>query len=210
LIGKTSTGIVNAVVRRGKARFGFINIGNDEKANDVARIYFSYENVPDEVILRRGYPVEFLAKHDDKGRVNAVDVKLTEGGKSVAVEREALVAQKRAERIAAGGTAAPAVGEARERKPRAPRPPRKPLEDRLVTLRVTCAGHNDAKQIEVNLAHSVGKLKAVASTAFEAPLTYNVYHVTAENPEGLFLTRSILNKLTASDTIHLGEPKEKA
>jgi hypothetical protein len=224
LMDKTSTGIVNATVRRGRVKFGFINLGNDEKANDVPRIYFSFENVPDtDVILRRGYPVTFTAKTDDKGRTHAVDVKLTEAGKPIAAEREAYVAQKKADRAAANAAAAAAAAakpkaakapkearaprEKRETAPRAPRPPR---EDRPMTIKVTCEGHKEAKNVEVNLAQSVGRLKAVAMAAFEGcPATYNVYHIGPDGSE-VYLTRSLLNKLTSNDTVHLGEPKEKA
>jgi len=217
LIGKNCTGIVNAVVRRGRIRFGFINLGNDEKANDVPRIYFGFEGIPEDVHFRRGYPVEFVAKLDDKGRTNAVDVKLTEGGKSVAEEREKVIAEKRADRAAAFAAAAAAGHpiEERKRKPRpakgkGPRGPRPPREDRPLTIKVTCAGHTEAKMLEINLSHSVGKLKNIACTAFDAPMTYNVYHVTAENADGVYLTKSILNKFTANDAVHLAEAKEKA
>jgi len=240
LIGKVSTGVVNSVVRRGKFKFGFINLGTtDEDATDVPRVYFTMEDATgNEFILRRGYPVEFTAKHDEKGRVNAADIKLTD--RDVAVERESLVAQKkaeRAERYAANPELEKADREAREkryrdrrqqrggrgsgarpareirepREARPPREPREPREDRLVTIRVTCAGQNESKKLEINLNHSVGRLKAVCLTAFEgAPGTLLLYHVSPENPEGTFLTRSILNKLTESDTIHLGESREKA
>jgi len=170
-------------------------------------VYFNFENQADPtVFIRRGYPVEFTTKLDDKQRTSAFDVKLTEAGKVMAVEREASIAQKKAERIASG------EADKGEKKPRAarerkPRPPREPVEDRFVTLKVTCAGFSETKNIEFNLAQSVGKLKNVALTAFGAPVTLNVFHVTSANPAGEYLTKAILNTLTANDTIHLGEPK---
>jgi len=205
LIDKSTTGVVTAIIRRGRLKFGFINLGNDEKANDVARVYFTFENVADaDVILRRGYPVEFVTKLDDKQRTSAYDIKLTEAGKGVAAQREIELTQKRAERAAADPTLAA------EQATRAPRAPRVFREDRIVSLRVTADGHADAKTLDLNLTHSVGKLKNTIATAFDAPITLNIYHVTAENPEGVFLTRTILNNLVAGDSIHLGEPREKA
>jgi len=207
LIGKVSVGIVSTVVIRGRLKYGFISLGTEEKETD-PRVYFNFENQADPtVFIRRGYPVEFVTKLDDKQRTSAVDVKLTEAGKTVAAEREASIAEKKAERAATEGT------EQRERKPRAgrerkPRPPREPVEDRFVTLKVTCDGHTESKNIEFNLALSVGKLKNVALTAFDAPVSLNIFHVTAAHPEGEYLTRTIMNQLTTNDTIHLGEPKK--
>jgi len=206
LIGKVSHGIVSTVVIRGRLKYGFISLGDEEK-EDAPRVYFNFENQADpSVFIRRGYPVEFTTKLDEKDRTSAFDVKLTEAGKAISVEREAAIAQKKAERIAAG------EAEKGEKKPRAPRerkprPTRDPVEDRFVTLKVTASGHTESKNIEFNLAQSVGKLKNVALTAFGVPVTYNVFHVTAANPEGEYLTKAILNTLTANDTIHLGEPK---
>lgn len=213
LIGKVSHGIVSTVVIRGRLKYGFISVGAEEK-EDNPRVYFNTENQADTTIfIRRGYPVEFLTKLDEKQRVAAYDVKLTEAGKAVAAEREASIAQRKAERAAEGAAekkprAPREPKEPKEPRERKPRPPREPVEDRFVTLKVTCAGHSESKNIEFNLAQSVGKLKNVALTAFGAPVTHNVFHVTAANPEGEYLTRAIMNTLTTNDTIHLGEPKK--
>ena len=210
LIGKVSHGIVSTVVIRGRLKYGFIALGAEDK-EDAPRVYFNFENQADPtVFIRRGYPVEFNTKLDEKQRTSAFDVKLTEAGKTLAVEREASIAQKKAEKAAAA--AAAGSTEKAEKKPRAPRerkprPPREPVEDRFVTLKVTCAGHAESKNIEFNLDLSIGKLKNVALTAFDAPVSYNVFHVTSAKPEGEYLTRAIMNTLTSNDTIHLGEPK---
>jgi hypothetical protein len=210
LIGKVVNGIVSTVVIRGRIKYGFIALGNEDNESD-PRVYFNFENQADpSVFIRRGYPVEFVCKLDEQQRTSAFDVKLTEAGKVMAVEREAAIAQKKAERAAAGpapeAERQPRTAAApRERKPR---PPREPREDRFVTLKVTCQGHAETKNIEFNLAQSVGKLKNVASTAFDAPVTMNVFHVTASNPEGEYLTKEIMNKMTDNDAIHLGDPKK--
>jgi hypothetical protein len=194
LVGKSAVGYVTDIVRRGRFRFGFINIGAEEKpVGEVPRIYFNFESLAEsEPYLRRGYLVEFTVQNDEQGRPFASGVKLTEKGKELAKEREAKIAEQRAER-----------GEAPKRAPRERRPP---MEDRNVVLKVTCQGKSEEKSIEFNVAQSVGKLKNVACTAFEAPITYNVFHVTKENPKGEFLTKSVLSKMNDGDAIHLAEP----
>lgn len=204
MIGQRKIGIVSVVVRRGKMKFGFISIGDDLKDEDKnPRIYFSFENLANAGdILRRSYIVEFMISKDDKDRAYASDISLTEEGKAIAVEREKVIAQKNAER---------AEDEARNgpRKERAPRE-RKPREEKLVTLTVSCEGMSEEKSLEFNVAQSVGRLKNIATTAFDAPVHYNVFHVSAENPEGLFLTKAIMAALNPGDKIHLRAPKEEA
>lgn len=213
MIGRNANGLVSTVVRRGRLRFGFISLGLEEKPDEESvRIYFSFDNLTEpDVILRRGYPVEFSVLSDDKGRAFASGVKLTAAGKTVAANREVEIAASKAERAAANASLPPREPrEKKERAPReekAPREPRvraprerKPVEPRLVVLKVTCQGSSDAKFIEFDLAQSIGKLKNVATTAFEAPVTYNVFH------NNVFLSRAITAELKANDTIHLGEP----
>ena len=206
LVGKKTNGLVAAIVRRGRLKFGFINLGLEEKAEgEATRIYFSFANLTEEdLFLRRGYPVEFVVLSDEKGRPYASDIKLTENGKVVAAEREAAITQQRLERGAEEHSAPK-----RERAPRERRE-RKPVEPRLLVLRVTCEGKSETKAIEFDVAQSVGKLKNVACTEFEAPVHYNVFHVSKEAPAGVFLTKAILVTLSANDTLHLAVPKDVA
>jgi len=204
MIGKHCVGIITAIIRRGRVKFGFIHIG-DEKTptTEAPRIYFSFQYLKDtSLILRKGYNVQFTVKKDEKDRPHAADIELTEAGKIGAAEREASIAQKRSEREASGESAEHAD---RERRPRRPR---KVLEEKNVVLKVTCDGVTGSKDITFDLNQSIGKLKNTASTAFEAPVTHNVYHVTKENPKGEFLTKAILSGLVAGDHVHLGEPRE--
>jgi len=197
MVGKSSVGWVTDIIRRGRLKFGFINVGPDEKpVGEVPRIYFSFENLAEtDSFLRRGYPVEFTIQNDEKARPYAANVKLTAKGRELAAEKEAAIAKQKAER-----------GDAPRRAPRE----RKPMEERLVVLKVTCEGKAEEKSIEFNVAQSVGKLKNVACTAFEAPITYNVFHVSAENPKGEYLTKSVLSKMNSGDAIRLAEPTEEA
>jgi len=197
MVGKAAVGFVTDIIRRGRLKFGFINVGAEEKpVGEVPRIYFSFENLAEpDSFLRRGYPVEFTIQNDEKARPFAAGVKLTAKGKELAAEKEAAIAQQKAER-----------GDAPRRAPRE----RKPQEERLVTLKVTCEGKAEEKSIEFNVAQSVGKLKNVACTAFEAPITYNVFHVTKENRNGEYLTKSVLSKMNDGDAIRLAEPTEEA
>jgi len=202
LIGKKSVGLVAAIVRRGRLKFGFINLGLEEKPEtETARIYFSFDHLSDaDLFLRRGYPVEFVSLADEKGRPYANEIKLTENGKQVAAEREATISQQRLERSAEESSAPK-----RERAPRERRE-RKAVEPRPLSLTVTCDGKSGSKIIEFDVAQSVGKLKNVACTEFEAPIHYNVFHVAKEGQ--VFLTKAILVTLSARDTIHLAEPKD--
>jgi len=199
LIGKTSKGVVTAIIRRGRLKFGFIHIG-DETKPETPRIYFSFLHLKDsDTIFRKGYAVQFRCDQDDKGRAYAADIELTEEGKVGAAAREAVIAARRSEGKPEG------AGAETEKRPRRPR---KPVEEKKVTLKVTCDGKSGEKNIEIDLNQSVGKLKNITTTEFEAPVHYNVFHVTKANPAGEFLTKAILNTLNAGDHIHLGEPKE--
>jgi hypothetical protein len=47
--------------------------------------------------------------------------------------------------------------------------------------------------------YSIGKLKHAATVEFGAPIDLNVYcQVSPENPEGVLLTRAILNTMSVS------------
>jgi len=207
LVGKRTVGLVSAIVRRGRLKFGFISLGTEEIAeNESVKIYFSFESLSDpNLFLRRGYPVEFTVNLDEKGRSFASDIMLTAAGVTVAAEREAAIAQRKLER----GAEEKFDGPKKERAPREPRE-RKPLEEKPVVLKVTCEGKSEVKFIEFNMAQSVGKLKNIATTHFDAPVHYNVFHLSPAAPQGVFLTKSILVKLNTNDAIHLAEPKDVA
>jgi hypothetical protein len=199
LMGKKCSGRVSAIVKKGRLRFGFIHIGPIDAAPEtLPRIYF---NLDDNQEIRTKYLVEFVVAADEKGRAYASQLALTPEGKVLAAEREAaLAARKAAEKPAAADGA---------EKQKSERPPREKrvVEERNIFLRVTCHGNAEEKRIEFNAAQSVGKLKNVATTAFDAPITLNVYHISAEEPAGVFLTKAILSTLKNDDKIHLGEPR---
>mmetsp|Transcript_35433 Transcript_35433/g.97833 ORF Transcript_35433/g.97833 Transcript_35433/m.97833 type:complete len:245 (-) Transcript_35433:129-863(-) len=196
-INTSATGMIHSIIVKGRGRFGFILIGETSDVNAIVpRVYFSLSKVKDPaVILRRGYPVSFNIKSDEEGRSFAEDVALTEEGKSVAAEREAKIAARRAEDEANG-------------KP--PRRERKPREPRMVKIKVVCEGKSGEKEIEMNLNQSVGRIKGIASEAFEADADFNVYHVTDAAPKGEFLTRAIMATLTDGAKILLAPKREEA
>jgi len=200
-IGQTKTGVVSVIVRKGRVRFGFIHLCPGPEIDEAApRIYFSFNDLADsDVTVRRGYIVTLKCSKDEQDRAYATEISLTEEGKTIAAEREAEIAKRKVETGAEGG----------EKPKKAPRE-RKAVEDKFVNLRVTCEGKEEEKVLSINAAQSVGKLKNVATTAFEAPVEYNVFHVTAENPEGVFLTKAILLTLVENDKLHLAAPKEEA
>jgi len=197
-------GIISAVVRKGRLRFGFIHIGEIElPEEDKPRIYFNFEEFVDKTVIpRRGYIVEFTCKADDKGRPYASEVSLTEEGKVYAAEREAAIAAKKAERVVEGeGNTRPASTSApRERRPREKRI----VEGKKITLLVGLVGGKERKEIVVDLSQSIGRLKTNAAALFEAPNHFNVFH------NDTFLTKAILIGLNDRDLILIGEPRETA
>lgn len=203
MIGQKVTGRVTVIIKKGRFKFGFIHIGPTETAEEeLPRIYFSFEEVQGEVAIRNKYQVEFTCRKDEQDRAYAAGVVLTPAGQAMAVEREALLAASQAAREAKQA-GAPA------KKERAPRE-RKPREERNVMLRVTCEGSTRGEQrLEVNVAGSVGKLKNIATTAFDAPLTHNVFLLTEAEPKGVFLTRTLLAGLETDARVHLGAPTDE-
>lgn len=213
LIGKTIIGTVDTVIRRGKFNFGFITPGTEAKVDEkTPRIYFNPSLVGEEsLVLRRGYTVEFTVELDEEKRSVAKNIKLTAEGAKAKEEREAEIAQKRAERQQQkekeGGEQ---EGEKKDDANRRQRRPRKRVEGRKVTLKVKVEGNAEEKTVEIGVNQSIGKLKSLAVTATGASTDCSVYHVSAENPTGEFLTKAILNKLNDNDTILLGAKRETA
>lgn len=98
---------------------------------------------------------------------------------------------------AASTEAAPA-GEKKERPAR-----------RTATFEIVVEG-DEAKTGTLNFAinQSIGRLKALATKAVEAPADLSVYLVTPENPAGVFLTRAVLNTVTESGKLLLAAKRE--
>mmetsp|Transcript_13840 Transcript_13840/g.18922 ORF Transcript_13840/g.18922 Transcript_13840/m.18922 type:complete len:288 (+) Transcript_13840:937-1800(+) len=207
-IGTKVNGIISAVVRKGRLRFGFIHIGEIElPEEEKPRIYFNFEEFVDKTVTpRRGYLVEFTCKADEKGRPYASEVSLTEEGKVYAAEREAAIAAKKAEKMAEGEGNAAAPRPASTSAPRERKNPREKriVEGKKITLLVGLEGGSESKEIVVDLSQSIGRLKTNAAALFDAPNHFNVFH------NGIFLTKAILIGLSDRDLIQIGEPRETA
>jgi hypothetical protein len=199
-IGQTKEGVVSAIIRKNRVKFGFIHLCSGPEIDESApRIYFSFNDLTDSAItIRRGYVVTLKCSQDEQDRAFATEITLTEEGKKIAEEREAEIDRKKTEQAAEEGSDRP-----RERK--APRE-RKPVEEKPVTLRVSCEGMTEVKTILFNAAQSVGKLKNIATTAFEAPVEFNVFRSTSADLKAEFLTKAILLTLVDNDAIHLAAP----
>jgi hypothetical protein len=202
-IGKTLTGTVVSVIRRGKFNFGFISLSTADDFFDhkYPRVYFNPSHVGTEgLFLRTGYQVQFTATNDEEGRSVATSINLTEQGTKTKAEREESIAKKRAERQQAEEN-----GEATEERPKRrtqQRRPRPVVDGKKVTLKVTCEGHQDTKSVEADLGHSIGELRTNASALFNAPSNYGIY------TGGNFLSKVAYNGLNDNDTIHLAPRKE--
>jgi len=209
LIGKPTEGTVVSVIRKGKYNFGFISLttGNDFDDKTLPRIYFNPSCLVDSTVyLRRGYTVKFICGNDDEGRSVAKEIELTEEGKKVQVEREAIIAQKRSEKQLQQDqqpekdTAATTSNKRRDT--------RKAKDYKTVSLKIQKEGSDIEKTIEFSLGQSIGKLKAIAMKELEAPIEYSVYQVTPDQPQGTFLTKSTLNQLKDNDVIRLAPKPE--
>jgi hypothetical protein len=203
LVGQTSVGKIADIIDRGRNSYGFVALEND------VSVYFKPADFADasDFKPRRGYEVEITCAKDDKERVFANAVKLTAAGRSAAAEREAKIAADKANSADAtkkprAPKAASAAGDAGEgeAKPKRERKPRRPEDDRSVTLNVTSANSSETKTVVAVMSQSIGKLKHAATEAFEAPVSYNVYH------NGELLTKATLRTLSENDTIHIKEP----
>jgi hypothetical protein len=208
MVDKPITGNITAIIKRGRLKFGFIHLGEvSEIDEDAPRVYFSFAELTDEKItLRKGYHVQFICKVDDKDRQYAAGITLTEAGVKLAAQREDEIEKNRSVRVAPSDkverSERPERAE-RERKPRE-RKERKPVEEKNVTLMVKCVGYDEMKEITFNVNESLGRLKNVATSAFGAPISYNVYY------DNVFLSKSILLELGDKAVIHLAAPKEDA
>lgn len=198
LVGSNQVGVVSAIIRKGRVKFGFIHLcPGPEIDESTPRIYFSFAALADPAVtIRRGYVVSFKVSADEDQRPFAEDIALTEVGKQIAAAKDAEIAARQAARPA---------GEDSERAPRAPRE-RRPQAEKPVTVKVTCEGKPGHKDLVVNVAQSVGKLKNVATTAWDAPIEFNVFHVDAGNH--VFMTKAILVNLVDGDHVHLATPQE--
>lgn len=178
IVGTKVVGIINSIVRRGRARFGFILIGeNSELDSDAPKVYFDFNHLTDSsVTLRRGYVVSFTPVKDDQDRVHAEDIELTESGKKIAEVKEAEIAKRKEED--------PDYG----KRPYQRNFQKKPLVDKTVTLKVTCDGKKDEKTVQFNLTESIGELKRTLIEAFGSSPDFNLFFVIDEN------TKKPLNK----------------
>lgn len=196
LVGMQATGKVLTILRKGRSRFGFIRIidGNEFSPS----IYFTLAEYKDAEFLRRGYNVEFTVNTDEQSRHYAADIHLTAESQKEAAEWNEKYEARRNERAGEEGAA----------PQKAARPPRKSFDDRTITLKATCDGHSEEKSVQFQTSKSVGKLKSIITIEFNAPLEYKVYHISPEDPSGVFLTKAILSKLNDGDKVHLGVSKE--
>lgn len=191
-IGQTVSGKICDIVKRGRGQFGFIYVGEGPHS-ETPRVYFSFKEYTETKFPpRRGYLVEFECAEDDTDRVFASNVRLTAEGMKEAEEREEKYLSNPDNRREQNG-------ERRERRQR-----KDEEEGRNVVLKVTCEGESETKQVTANVAQSIGKLKHAATVEFSAPIEFQVFcRITPENPEGVLLSRSILNEMSDNDVIHI-------
>jgi len=205
-VGKSLTGTVVSVIRKGKYNFGFISLSTAEDYHDDKhpRIYFNPSHVSTEgLYLRTGYQVQFTAENDEEGRSVAKEISLTEAGNKIKAERDEQIAKKRAERQQQSEAGAAEDRPSSDRRRRPQRRSRPPVSDgKKVTLTVTCEGKAEAKSVEANLGHSIGELRANAAALFDAPSNYGIYFAES------FLNKAQFSKLNDNDAIHLAPRKD--
>ena len=209
--GQRVIGVVNTVIRKGKLNFGFLTIGSAEATVDEStpRIYFNPSCVAEEgkVILRRGYTVEFTVEKDEQSRAIAKDIKLTPEGAKTRDEREAAIAERRAERqqVQKEEKVSTEIKTEENKEGRGkPKRVRQRKEGRKITLNAKAEGCSEEKTVEINVNQNIGKLKVMASKELGITAETSVYF------NGEFLTKAILRKLNDNDTIVLGPKRESA
>ena len=219
-MGRVVKGTISIV----KAGFGFIDIDSADSTKPgqgLPRIYFKKKDFTDEKFrARRGYLVTFKVTKDEEGKSYASEIKLTAEGQLSALKiNEAIVKRKEEAKVekAQNNTdkklspnVAESSGESTTGKPKRPRRIRKTVE-RIVKIKVTCEGKKDEIMLDLNLRRQtkLGQVKAIACKTIDAPLNYSIYSRTSEDPDIVFFTKAILNKLKDGDHLHLKEAPEK-
>ena len=192
-LGKTVSGKICDIVKRGRGQFGFIYVGEGSHS-ETPRVYFSFKEYTETKFPpRKGYLVEFECAEDDTDRVFAQNVRLTTVGLKEAAEREEKFLSN------PDNIRKDQNGERRERRQK-----KEELDGRSVVLKVTCEGETETKQVTANTAQSIGKLKHSATVEFCAPIDFQVFcRITPETPEGVLLSRAILIEMSDNDLIHI-------
>jgi hypothetical protein len=211
--GQKVVGIVSTVIRKGRIKFGFINIVDSSKPTneEQPRIYFNFTYLTDpSTTIRKGYEVAFECKLDESGRSFASGIGLTEEGVKIAAAREEAIALEGRgsdkKQLAGAGGAGEAAGAApRKRAPRLrSRGSRSAVvpgrEQRLVSLAVVLEGKpEEVKSVQADLNQSVGVLKTEAVLLFSAAQTLKVFY------QGEYLTTKQFEQLKENDLIELRE-----
>lgn len=208
-IGTERFGRVCDVLNHGRERFGFIYITPTDGFQPAAeegksglslytslpRIYFNAAEWKEAegTRARKNDLVKFNCKKDDKDRPFASDVVFTPSGKTASAARDAAFAE-------AQKNAPPKAPRAESDRPKSVKKERV-RDERTVELKVTCDDISGTKDITACLGDTIGKLKHSAVTAFEAPITHNVFF------KGEKLTKAILATMSDGETIHIGPPK---
>jgi hypothetical protein len=210
MVGSTQFGRVCDVLSHSSDRFGFIYITPQDDFKPAAvegksglalfsnlpRIYFNASEWKEGegTRPRKNDLVKFSVKKDDKDRSYAAEMSLTPAGRVAAAARDAALAEAQKN---APPKSPRAEGEGKPKRERNGRV----RDERTVVLKVTCEGFPGSKEVTACLGETIGKLKHSGITAFEAPITLNVFY------KGEMLTKATLATLAAGETIHLGAPK---
>lgn len=192
-LGQTVSGKICDVVKRGRGQFGFIYVGEGSHS-ETPRVYFNYKEYTEtKYPPRKGYLVEFECSEDDSDRVFARNVRLTTIGLKEAADRDEKFLSSR------DNTPKEQNGERKERRQK-----KEDSDGRSVVLKVTCEGESETKQVTANTSLSIGKLKHSATMEFCAPIEFQVFcRITSETPDGVLLSRAILNEMSDNDVIHI-------
>ena len=142
MIGTTAVGKISDVVKKGRAHYGFIVIG--EGTRDLTpRIYFNFKEYTETKFPpRRGHIVEFMCAEDSSERAYAENVRLTKEGSVAAAEKD-LKYQAGIKKVS---------GEVKERRVR-----REVKEGRSIKLTVSCEGKDETQMVDADVTQSIGK-----------------------------------------------------
>lgn len=87
---------------------------------------------------------------------------------------------------------------------------KKVKNDTIVQLKVTLEGKPESHTVDVKVGAPLGGLKKEIIKLFNATGDFKINHVTSENPEGTYLSMSILRSLKNGDHIHFAKAEPAA
>lgn len=206
LIGVPLVGTVHNVVKKlnPKRHYGFIVVGENPVVDEnTVYIYFDKFGQEEKVTLRKGYIVSFVVQNDDKGRAKATQIKLTEEGNKIRLEKEAEFRAKYGDNNINNNNMNNNNNNNNMNNNNYRR--------KIIKLKVKYENSPEDKFIEVQVNSNPKYLKNQAAKVFdlEKPDDFYLYHVNLDTaPEGTNIRPVLLANFTDRDYLLLKSKPE--